>query len=280
MGKVFVPEAVAISTSTGTSKRPTWSRTSCVCFTCMRSCLARRVVGGADGKLRRARAVDPLVEEALHARVRGVLDGLDQVRGDHVLQAIRFQIMLERVEKSVVAELLAEHLQHQAGFAVDIAGEVHRIAKLVGHDGHVEQPPLAHPGRLRAPAGVRGVVRAVLVLFPKRGHEGGKSFVEPKIRPILAGDQIAEPLMAHFVGDQAVGAFQAFARQGRMEQAARGERGGADVFHSAERELVHGRLIVLIPGIGHAQPVGEKTQHVGRADERGLDAVGSPRGTR
>ena len=89
----------------------------------------RRVVRGAHGKLRRARAVDPLVEEALDARVRGVLDGLDQVRGDHVLQAIRLQVVLERVEKGVVAELFAEHLQHQAGFAVDVSGVVHRIVK-------------------------------------------------------------------------------------------------------------------------------------------------------
>ena len=59
--------------------------------------------------------------------------------------------------------------------------------------------PLPHPGRLRAPAGVGGVVWAILMLFPKRRHEGGESFVEPKIRPILAGGQIAEPLMAHFV---------------------------------------------------------------------------------
>ena len=114
------------------------------------------------------------------------------------------------MEKSVVAQLLAEHLQHQAGFAVNISGVVHGIVEIMRDDGHAEQAPLAHPGRLRAPAGVGGVVRAVLVLFPKRGHEGGESFVEPEIRPILAGDQIAEPLVAHFVGDQAVGAFQAF----------------------------------------------------------------------
>ena len=81
--------------------------------------------------------------------------------------------------------------------------------------GHRKEPRLTHPRRLRAPPGIRGVVRAVLVLLPELRHKCGESFVQPEVGPVLARHQIAEPLVPHLVRDQPVGAFQALARQKR-----------------------------------------------------------------
>ena len=58
-----------------------------------------------------------------------------------------------------------------------------------------------------------------------------------------------------------------------MQQAARRQRRGADVFHSAFHELVHHRLIVFGPGVGHAEAIGKISQHVARMRERRRDAV-------
>ena len=102
-----------------------------------------------------------------------------------------------------------------------------------------------------------GIVRAELMLLPQRGHERGEAFVQPQVRPVLAGDQIAEPLVRQLVRKQPVGLLQALARQHRILQVARGQRGSADVFHPAYHELVHHGLVVLVPRDNHAQPVGK-----------------------
>ena len=43
------------------------------------------------------------------------------------------------------------------------------------------------------------------MLGEERVKVGGKALVEPDVRPILAGQEIAEPLMRELVRDQAVG---------------------------------------------------------------------------
>ncbi len=235
--------------------------------------LRARVVGRGHGKTRSTAAVDPLVKEAVHVDVRCFLDGLDEVRGDDVPQPIHFEIVLQGVKEGVVAQLLTEHFEHEACFAVDISRVLKRVAEIVRDDGHIKQAPLPEPSGLCTPARVGGIVGAILVLFPQCGHEGGEPFVEPQVRPILAGDQIAEPLMAHLMRDQPVSAFQALAGELRVQQATSGKRGRAHVFHSADSELIDGGLVIFIPGVREAQAFGKETQHLGSTREGRLDAL-------
>ena len=58
------------------------------------------VVGRGHRKTRRAAAIDPLVEEAVDVHMCRYFDGFDQVRSDHVLQTIYFQIVLQGVKKA------------------------------------------------------------------------------------------------------------------------------------------------------------------------------------
>ena len=79
------------------------------------------VVRRSDGKARRSRAVDPLVEELIQVRAGGLLERLHQIFGDHVSEPILFQVVFQAAEKRFVAQLLSQHLQDQAGLVVDIA---------------------------------------------------------------------------------------------------------------------------------------------------------------
>src|SRR5437868_2635182 len=103
------------------------------------------------------------------------------------------------MKEGIVTQFFPEHLQYESGFSIDISGVLHRVAKFVSNDRHVKQPPLPEPPRLGTPTRIRGVIRAVLMLLPKRSHKRGETFIEPQICPILSGHQIAEPLMAHFM---------------------------------------------------------------------------------
>src|SRR5690242_17465446 len=117
------------------------------------------------------------------------------------------------MEEGVVTQFFPKHLQHKSGFSIDISGVLHRVAKLVSNDRYFKEPPLPEPCRLGAPARIRRVIGAVLMLLPKRSHKRGETFVEPQIRPVLGGYQIAEPLMTHLMRDQTISAFQAFVCQ-------------------------------------------------------------------
>ena len=43
------------------------------------------------------------------------------------------------------------------------------------------------------------------MLGEKSGEVGGEPLVEPDVRPVLAGQEVAEPLVGQLVRDQAVG---------------------------------------------------------------------------
>ena len=122
-----------------------------------------------------------------------------QIGGDDILPAIGFQIVVQRVEEIGVAQLLAQHFQHPAAFGVDVAGVLDGIVEIAIDDRHGIHALLAEPLVLVAPEFVGGIIRAVVLLDPVVLEESGEAFVEPEIGPILARDQIAEPLMSQFV---------------------------------------------------------------------------------
>ena len=48
-------------------------------------------------------------------------------------------------------------------------------------------------------------VLALILLGEESGEVGGEAFVEPDVRPVLAGQVVAEPLVRQLVRNQAVG---------------------------------------------------------------------------
>ena len=95
------------------------------------------------------------------------------------------------------------------------------------------------------------------MLVPERRLNVANPSLSQSVRPVLARDQVAEPLVRQFVREQPVGLLHALARQYRILQVARGQRGSADVFHAAHHELIHHGLVVLVPRIQNAQAVGK-----------------------
>ena len=83
-------------------------------------------------------------------------------------------------------------------------------------------------------------VLAAVVLGEERVEVGGEALVEPEVRPVLAGQEVAEPLVRQLVRTRG--------RRSRAPgsaisscSAAVGHRGGRDVLHPAAE-------------VGHARP--------------------------
>ena len=113
---------------------------------------------------------------------------------------------MQPVEKFRVAEPVAQHLQHPARLGVDVAGVLVGIREIVRDDGDVIEPLLPEPLVLIAPEFVRGLVCAIVLLGPVMLEISSKAFVQPQVRPILCGYQVAEPLVRQLVRLHQIGA--------------------------------------------------------------------------
>jgi hypothetical protein len=87
------------------------------------------------------------------------------------------------------------------------------------------------------------LVLAARVLDVEQREVRGETLVQPQVRPVGAGEQVAEPLMSGLVRDQEVGRLVGSGALVREQE--RRERGGRDVLHAAPREVVHRGLAVL-----------------------------------
>ncbi len=103
-------------------------------------------------------------------------------------------------------------------------------------------------------------------------HPGGKALVEPDVVPPLHGDQVAEPLVGHLVGDDQ-GDFFLGADGGRFgidEQVGLAVGDGAEVLHGAGLEVGQGDEVELLERVGNAEVGVVVVEHV-LGD---IDAVG------
>ena len=82
------------------------------------------------------------------------------------------------------------------------------------------------------------------------------------MRPVLAGQVIAEPLVRQLVRHQAVGI--ALESGDLVDEHAVGHRRRRDVFHSAGDEVGHAYLGVLVVGVRLAGLLAEKANHLRR----------------
>src|ERR1051326_2664293 len=95
---------------------------------------------------------------------------------------------------------------------------------------------------------------------------GGEAFVQPDVAPVFAGDEVAEPLMREFVGDQAFARTDIFGGAGKERIVSQG--GATGVFHASFHEIVDADLVILGPRIGNSNLVLEKPEHVFGITER------------
>ena len=95
------------------------------------------VIRVGDVEFRSAGAVDPLLEEAVDVDVRGFFDGFDKIGCDDVFAAIDFEIVLDAAPEGVVAELMAEHVENPAAFAVSVVVEFFGLVEIATDDGFV-----------------------------------------------------------------------------------------------------------------------------------------------
>src|SRR5216683_6925840 len=91
------------------------------------------VIGVANVKPRRARAVNPLIEELLLIDVICLFNSSDKIRRDHILAAIDLQVAPQAAIESILANLVAKHVQHQAALSISVAVKLAGVVKIVPH---------------------------------------------------------------------------------------------------------------------------------------------------
>ena len=165
--------------------------------------------------------------------------------------------------------MLLQHAQHRAALfvgeqvehAVGVAGRLHRVLDRAGvvQGIHVEgrralQAEL-HP---TLPLCVEGVHR-------HGAHEGGEGLVQPDAVPPAHGNQVAEPHVGDFVGDDVRHAHPlGLRRLLRVEEQQHLAEGDAtQVFHGPEGEIGNGDEVQLLAGVGDVVIRGKMTQGEG-----------------
>ena len=106
-------------------------------------------------------------------------------------------------------------------------GELYRVST-IGPAVHAVVAQVAFALSLHAEP---KLVLAQVVLGEEGVEVGGEPFVEPDVRPVLAGEQVAKPLVGQLVSDQAV--LVPFQGLDLVEQGRVGHRGGRSVFHAS-----------------------------------------------
>lgn len=180
---------------------------------------------------------------------------------------------MDRALEGRVAQLAPQHVQDPAALRVRVPVE-HRggVAILAGHDRSLVALGLVEVAARHAAAVQVEGVATLGVLEPQRGEVGSEALVEPHVRPLAAGQEVAPPLVRELVGDQRVAIFDG-GEVGGIDRAI-GERGRRDVLHAAERELLHGRLRVLGPRELDADVARVEVEHRGRTTEHLLGVLG------
>src|SRR5713101_3914807 len=111
-------------------------------------CVIMRI---ADIELWCACAVNPLIEKLLDVSMIRFVDGLDEIGGDDVLAAVDLEVMPQAAIKSIVANLLAKHVQHQAALAVSVVVKFAGVVEIVPHDRLAIESGLSEPFVNRGP---------------------------------------------------------------------------------------------------------------------------------
>ena len=234
------------------------------------------VPGPGEVEAGEARPVEPLLEEARQALSRDALADPLEVLGHRVAAGEALGVVLHRGPEGLVADHEAQQVQTHRRPGVDVGVEqVHRLAvarrdrRLELDAGGVGQVDVLE-GAHRSPEGVDTLGG----LEPQALEVAGEALVQPDVGPVVAGDQVSEPLVGRLVDDQVDAVAVTAAALVGQDQGRQG--GGGDVLHAAPGEVVDAGLAVFGIGVGQADGLGQELQHPRRHVEGGLE--GSPPG--
>ena len=217
-------------------------------------------------QFRVVRVIDPLVEELVMRASRKLLDDGAQILGHHIAVSVSLQVRPDATPVKFLAQLRAEHVQHPAAL---------RIGEVTEHfTGRIVSPADNRVGVIRHARDLPGAlikfvqhrVAPVFVAVIERLVVRGETFVEPDVAPILARDEVAEPLVRHLVRNQAFAVANVLRCVGKKRVV--GQRRATGVLHAAGHKIIHANLIILRPGIRHADFLLEKRHDVFRVAER------------
>ena len=209
--------------------------------------------------------INPLIKKSVEAPPRKFFHHAVQVFRLNIAKLETLKVSLDAAAIKVLAQLAAQHVQHPTAFRIRQKAELLlRIAPIATHNrvGLVRLAENAFGALIHA---VAHRVRSVLMPFVQRVVIRREAFVQPQVRPILAGDQIAKPLVGYFVRNQALAAAQRLGFN-RMERAVVQYRQRC-VFHSAPTEIIHADLIILCPRVRHADLAFKKAHDLLRVFE-------------
>src|SRR5439155_9931334 len=106
--------------------------------------------------------------------------------------------------EEVIAEQAPQHVEDDAAFLIEVAvEEVDWGVVDVADDGPaVIRARLAKVAVELVLESVAVLIEAFVVLVPDQLEGGREAFVEPAMRPVTAGKEVAEPRVGELVGDR------------------------------------------------------------------------------
>ena len=219
-------------------------------------------------------AEEPLVEEPLQVLPDDVLEGDAQFVHLDGRVGVVLEVALHARAEGLVAEVAAQHVQHEAPLVVRVRVEHVLVRVPLVPDQRVEAP--AHARAEVAAQFVHPVVlrrhRALVVLEPQVLRVVREALVERQVAPRLAGHQVAEPVVEQLVrDDEVVVVLREFARV-LLHELPEDHRGR--VLHRARHVVAHGHLRVLRPGVAYTGQLREEGQHLRRVREDLLGDLG------
>ena len=220
----------------------------------------------ADAQLGKATVTDPFVEEAVPGPPGEFFDNRNEILGNHALQRVALHESPDTFAIELFAQLRTKHVQHPAAFLITAIVKliIRRFIQLMD-DGPLLLGPRRYPSR-RPVEVIEKTISSVLMIFIQLLVVYRKAFVQPQMRPVLAGNVVSEPLVNQFMGDE-TGAGMNVLRLGGKERSL-GQYGKGGVFHAACDKVLDGNLIILVPGILHADFLLKEGHHIGGVSKR------------
>ncbi len=201
---------------------------------------------------------EPFLGPGVDIAVAGVGEGVDEVVESGVGEAVAGEVFVDAGEEVLFAEPGDELAQGAGAFGVGDAVEVEfgggGVEDVLGFGGDgvgggalvgVVAPGFAGDGEVGPGVGVLGGFGDGLV-----AHVFGEGLVEPDVVPPLEGDEVAEPHVGHFVGDDHDAGLAFGVGDGRAEDEFVAEGDESGVFHRAGVEFGDECLVVGVEGVG------------------------------
>ena len=172
--------------------------------------------------------------------------------------------MIDGAPPVLFAERLAQHVQHCAATRISVVVEDRiLVLKIAGDDGTTIalRPRPIISILIALHIAVEKIVAPVAMLVPHRLKVSGETLIEPDVRPIAAGDVIAEPLMRQLVRLQTIGV--AVKLCARIVNHIVGLCGRGNVLHAAA-EISRHSLCIFFVRIFQSRFFGEEFDHFGK----------------